>query len=255
MESSSGKLRTIINHSFPDKAKPIDLSIPPTTTATPIIMNPETTSINTALKSKKFQCQWGTFSECYLLVANAPPGSQAAVFDVESAFRNIPIHPSAWPFLAMKIDEKIHLDTCLNFGASPSPGIWGIVADAMAWILKHKGVQALIKWVDDFVFFRYPKRIHEDGSAEYTYDADLIWHTAKELGWPWAIDKFKPFQSSFTYVGFDWDIAEKFVSLPDAKKTKYLNKLESWVAGSQHTKDEIKSIIGIHALHTNRKHN
>ncbi|KAJ3824923.1 hypothetical protein F5880DRAFT_1463498, partial [Lentinula raphanica] len=51
---------------------------------------------------------------------------------------------------------KVHLDFMLNFGVRSAPGIWGHVADAMAWILKHKGVQALLKWVDDFAFFRFP---------------------------------------------------------------------------------------------------
>ncbi|KAK0439654.1 hypothetical protein EV421DRAFT_1695989, partial [Armillaria borealis] len=50
----------------------------------------------------------------------------------------------------------VHLDPCLNFGASPSPGIWGRIADAMVRILLNEGVEALVKWVDDFVFFHFP---------------------------------------------------------------------------------------------------
>ncbi|PBK90640.1 hypothetical protein ARMGADRAFT_892250, partial [Armillaria gallica] len=49
------------------------------------------------------------------------------------------------------------LDPCLNFGASPSPGVWGRIADAMVKILLSRGVEALLKWVDNFIFFRYPK--------------------------------------------------------------------------------------------------
>ncbi|KAJ3830917.1 hypothetical protein F5878DRAFT_517069, partial [Lentinula raphanica] len=51
---------------------------------------------------------------------------------------------------------RVHLDLALNFGVRSAPGVWGRVADVMAWILKYKGVEALLKWVDDFVFFRYP---------------------------------------------------------------------------------------------------
>ncbi|KAF8334449.1 hypothetical protein F5887DRAFT_824186, partial [Amanita rubescens] len=51
---------------------------------------------------------------------------------------------------------KVHLDNCLNFGASPCPGIWGRVADAMVRIFEKEGLDPLIKWVDDFAFFRYP---------------------------------------------------------------------------------------------------
>ena len=59
-------------------------------------------------------CAWGSFSECYLLVADAPEGTQAAIFDVDTAFRNIPTHPSARPFLAIMIKNCIHLDHVLN---------------------------------------------------------------------------------------------------------------------------------------------
>ena len=54
-------------------------------------------------------------------------------------------------------NQRTHpLDHVLNFGATPAPGTFGRVADAMVEILRHKGVESIIKWVDDFVFLRYP---------------------------------------------------------------------------------------------------
>ena len=50
----------------------------------------------------------------------------------------------------------IHLDPVLNFRASPSPGIFGRVADAMVRILISQGIEAVIKWVDNFIFLCYP---------------------------------------------------------------------------------------------------
>jgi hypothetical protein len=105
---------------------------------------------------KKFQCAWGSFSECYLLVADAPENTKAAIFDVDAAFCNIPTHPSARPFLAIMVKGLIHLDHVLNFGASPFPGIFSRVANAIVRILLSWGIEAVIKWVDDFIFFRYP---------------------------------------------------------------------------------------------------
>ena len=51
------------------------------------------------------------------------------------------------------IKGLIHLDHVLNFGVSPSPGIFGRVANAMVRILLQQGIEAVIKWVDDFIFF------------------------------------------------------------------------------------------------------
>jgi hypothetical protein len=87
----NGKRRVIVNHSFPHTNKTcILLDNQPQNTSSKIIIDPTQTSINTVIDSKKFQCAWGSFSECYLLVADATEGTQAAIFDVDSAFRKSP---------------------------------------------------------------------------------------------------------------------------------------------------------------------
>jgi hypothetical protein len=238
IDHGGGKRRVIVNHSYPKNKHCIDLERLSHDSDHKYIIDPTQTSINTAIDSKKFQCAWGSFAECYLLVADAPEGTQAAVFDVDAAFRNIPTHPSARRFLAIMIKGLIHLDHVLNFGASPSPGIFGRVADAMVQILLHKGVEAVIKWVDDFIFIRYPSRQLPDGTFQFTYAAELIWNIAEELGWPWAPTKFTDFSTKFLYIGFLWDLLAKKVELPDKKKVKYLERIATWTPGSYHTAKE-----------------
>jgi hypothetical protein len=238
------KRRVIVNHSFPKSKSRIELDSTHYNPTEKCIIDPSQTSINTVIDSTKFQCAWGSFSECYLLVADAPRGTQAAVFDVDAAFRNIPTHPSARPFLAIMIKGLIHLDHVLNFGASPSPGIFGRVADAMVKILLNRGIEAVIKWVDDFIFFRYPSRRLSDTSYEFTYSAELIWTIAEELGWPWAPAKFVDFAQSFNYIGFLWNLSTKLVELPEKKKRKYLDRISSWSYPSSHNLKETENIIG-----------
>lgn len=244
VDSANGKRRVIVNHSYPISKNLIDLDSLSRDGADKLIIDPTTTSINTVVDSTKFQCAWGSFSECYLLVADAPPGTEAAVLDVDSAFRNIPTHPSARRFLAIMIRGLIHLDHVLNFGASPAPGVFGRVADAMVKILLHQGVDALIKWVDDFISFRYPISANTDGSYNFSYSADLVWEVARELGWPWAPAKFVDFSTAFMYIGFWWDLAAKTVELPAKKKAKYLARIEPWLHGSSHTVTDAEKIIG-----------
>jgi hypothetical protein len=239
-----GKQRVIVNHSFPKNKPCIDLDTIQRNTSQKFIFDPSQISINTIIDSKKYQCAWGSFSECYLLVADAPEGTEAAVFDVDAAFRNIPTHPSARPFLAIMVKGLIHLDHVLNFGASPSPGIFGRVADAMVKILLSRGAEAVIKWVDDFIFFRYPSQRCSDGTFEFNYSSKLIWKIADELGWPWAPEKFVDFSSQFTYIGFSWNLSAKFVELPEKKKTKYLERISTWTLKSTHTMKEAEIIIG-----------
>jgi hypothetical protein len=172
IDNGGTKRRVIVNHSFPKNKLHINLDSLPHDSHNKYIMDPSRTSINTIIDSTNFQCAWGSFSECYLLVADAPEGTQAAVFDVDAAFRNIPTHPTARPFLAIMIKNRIHLDHVLNFGASPSPGVFGRVADAAVRIYLSRGIEALLKWVDDFVFLRYPSGRLSDGTFIFKYDAD-----------------------------------------------------------------------------------
>ena len=51
-------------------------------------------------------------------------------------------------------DTSFCIDTCAAFGAQPSGGIYGIVADAAAEIFRSQGIGPLVKWVDDKSLFR-----------------------------------------------------------------------------------------------------
>ena len=132
----------------------------------------------------------------------------------------------------------------MNFGASPAPGMFDRVADAMVEILRYRGVEKIIKWVDDFIFLRYPSHRQANRSFEFTYSADLIWLIAEELAWPWAPAKFMDFDTKFLYIGFLWDLSEKTVELPEKKKKKYADCIASWTLGSHHTVKEAEQVIG-----------
>lgn len=63
----SGKKRLVQNHSYPR-------------------LNPDVPSPNSFIDPSRFKCDWGTFTNCFLIVARAPAGTQASVFDVDKAF-------------------------------------------------------------------------------------------------------------------------------------------------------------------------
>lgn len=205
--------------------------------------DPTQASVNSEIDADDFPCDWSSFTDAFLMVARAPPGTEAAVFDVEAAFRRIPMRPEDQPHVVVMWLAKFFVDHCFCFGGASSPGIFGRVADALVRIFKGRGIVDILKWVDDFIFFRYGKR-RPDGSFEFNYDADLIWNLGKKLGWPWAPEKFMPFATTFTYIGFSWDLVQKLVQVPPKKKTKYLLKIDPWVEGFRTTLDEVESLSG-----------
>ena len=72
----------------------------------------------------------------YLLISCLPAGSQVTTRDIAEAYRTIPLHESQWPAAVVQVSEiTACVDTCIAFGASPSCGVYGHVADAGAEIL------------------------------------------------------------------------------------------------------------------------
>jgi hypothetical protein len=98
--------------------------------------DPDIPSINSTIDKNEFQCGWSTFTKCYLLVATAPAGTEASVFDVSGAFRNVPLAPEEHPFAAISWRDGIYLDHVYCFGTTSAPGIFGRLADAICGIYK-----------------------------------------------------------------------------------------------------------------------
>lgn len=224
---TSGKPRLIQDHSYPRD-------------------NPLLPSINSEIDSNLFQCDWGTFADCLLRVLNAPPGSEVAIFDVDAAHRRMPVAPEDRIHVCVMWRGKVILDFCCCFGCSSSSGIFGRCADAIKTIYIHLKVDDLDNWADDFTFWRYPITPSPSGPWLYSYDESLIWNVADTLGWPWSKKPGKcvPFASKFKYVGFEWDLVSKSVSLPDSKREKFLAKLRCWVEGGMVSAKECQSVVG-----------
>ena len=74
-------------------------------------------------------------------------GSQLAKIDVKNAFRIIPVHPDDRHPLGMQWSD---VDCILLFGLRSAPKIFNAVADALQWCLRHKGIEFIYHYLDDF---------------------------------------------------------------------------------------------------------
>jgi hypothetical protein len=116
-------------------------------------------SINSTIDSDMYPCTWGTFPTICLLISRLPPGSQAAVRDVAEAHRTIPVRPSQWPGLVVRLPgiDLFNIDTCSCFGLSSAAGNHGKIGDAGAELMRAQGITPISKWSDDHIFFRIPR--------------------------------------------------------------------------------------------------
>jgi hypothetical protein len=223
--SSPGSFRIIQDFSYPRDSIPIP-------------------SVNSEINPELFNCEWGFFQDVREIMLRLPRTAEAATFDVDAAYRRMPVHPEDQPHIVVHWQGKFYLDHCVPFGATSSNGIFGRCGDAMLHIMKTQGIEPVVKWVDDFCIFRSPTRDGSGSTQPFQYTEDDIYALAEKLGWPWKKAKTRPFNHLFTYLGFEWDIQDQSVSIPDAKKTKFLAKCQAWQAASSVTLQVTESLLG-----------
>lgn len=181
-----------------------------------------------------------------LQVATAPEGTQAASLDIDSAFRNIPILPAHKPFLVLQSEDGVFfIDHVCPFGIASGPGVQGEVMDAIVAILEASGIAPSKKWVDDLVNFRFPIEPYTQGTYRYAYDLEDIYAVTQPLGTPWKLGKITPYDFRVVYVGFLWLLPERAVTLPEAKRLKYLRKVEVFLADAEARRVSFKEAMSI----------
>lgn len=204
--------------------------------------DPSLSSVNSQINIDDFRCDWGTFNDIRSIVMDAPPGSEAATLDVDSAFRCCPILPSQQHNFIIHWNDSFYIDHNAPFGATSAGGVFGRVADAKSAILKSEKLGPAKNWVDDFTFFRFPITLQP--TPTFAYSLSDIYALARRLGWPWKESKTRPFASEFKYLGFLWDLSSKTVQIPDSKKLRYLVKLDPWRPDQKFSKKEVESVLG-----------
>ena len=83
-----------------------------------------------------------------------------------------------------------------------------------------------------------------DRDHGYTYDMSDIDRISYELGIPWEQSKDVDFGTSFPFIGFNWNIEKKVVSLRPEKKEKYILAIKEWRKSRVHTLAEAQKLYG-----------
>jgi hypothetical protein len=150
--------------------------------------------LNSEINANNFTCEWGFFHNIISIILACPIGTQVATLDVDAAYRQMPVHPDNQVHMVVAWEGKVWLDHCVPFGATSSNGIFGHCGDAMAHLAEAMGMGPVQKWVNNFIFFRYPPA---PSSTTPHYTLQDILDLANHLGWPWKESKTTPFAETF----------------------------------------------------------
>ena len=102
-------------------------------------------SVNDGIDKELSSLKYVSVDDVVAKVLGLGRGAELAKMDIKQAYRNMPVHPSDRYLLGMSWDGSLYVDATLPFGLRSAPLIFSVVADALEWTMKKKGVL----WVAD----------------------------------------------------------------------------------------------------------
>ena len=126
------------------------------------------------------------------------------------------------------------VDTALPFGLRSAPKIFTALADAAEWIIKQRGVQFCIHYLDDIA----PDKEQCSG------DLQIVLAAFSELGFPVAVNKLEGPSRCLTFLGFELDSEALEMRLPRGKLLELKQMLREWTRRRSCHKRELESLVG-----------
>ena len=209
------------------------------------LSHPEGASINDGVDSALCSLKYASVDDAAGLIGEAGKGALIAKLDIQSAYRNVPVHPDDRPLLGMEWEGQRFIDAALPFGLCSAPKIFNALADALAWILEKEGSCPLLHYLDDFLL------VGRAGSDECATSLQVAQKVCQQLGVPLAMHKLEGPACCLTFLGITIDTEAMVLRLPEVKLARLGGMIQQWRAHKACTKRELLSLIG-HLQHACR---
>ena len=202
------------------------------------LSHPKDASVNDGIERELCSLKYVTVDAAIRAATALGEGALMAKFDLESAYRLIPVHPDDRPLLGMRWRDKLYIDSALPFGLRSAPKIFNAMADALQWIFEQWGVATVLHYLDDYLVLGAPS------SAECQQALDVALSLCRQLGVPIAVHKTTGPGSVLVFLGIELDTAAKEVRLPEEKLQHLKREIARWQERQSCTKRELLSLIG-----------
>ena len=165
-------------------------------------------------------------------------GSLMAKFDVQNAYRIVPVHTEDRQLLGMKWRGAFYVDMVLPFGVWSAPYIFTCVADLVEWVAKQNyDVTFLVLYLDDFHTLGSP------GSSVCQHNLDRSIDCFSKLGISLHLDKLEGPPTCLTIPRIELDSLNLRARLPQNKVDR-ITFVEDWSPKRWCKRKELESLIG-----------
>ena len=163
-------------------------------------------------------------------------GTLLAKFDVESAYRIIPVYSHDCYLLGIKSQGNYFIDLALPFGLRSAPFMFSSFADLLEWLLKHNyEVQFLLHYLDDFQTL---------GPPVCQQNLDICVLHFSESGIPLHADKLEGPCMCLTVLGIELDSLTFWARISQEKFDFIAALLDTWSSKQHCTRKELESLVG-----------
>ena len=134
------------------------------------LSSPTGNSVNDGIQKDTFSVQYMQVDDIINAVMELGRGTLIAKFDIQNAYRIVPIHPDDRHLLGVQWRNQFYLDMTLPFGLRSAPYIFTSIADLVEWSLKQNhGVGFLEHYLDNFHTFGPPNSVGKTWTHVFIY--------------------------------------------------------------------------------------
>ena len=202
------------------------------------LSHPKGASVNDGVSRELCSLTYASVDDAAKLVLEAGHGAILAKLDVQSAYRNVPVHPDDRALLGMEWNGEVFVDAALPFGLRSAPKKFNALADGLEWILMQQGACQVLHYLDDFLFVGAPRR------SDCADAVRLAQEVCQSLGVPLAVEKMEGPSCTLTFLGICLDTVTMELRLPADKLTRLVSVVRQWRSRKSCLKRELLSLIG-----------
>ena len=220
----------VATHKYSGKKRLIlDLSAP---------HNGEQPSINSLINKEEFSLSYITVDKAIGIIKQLGKYTWLSKFDIQSAFKLLPIRPDLFRFYCVKWDSLYYVFIRLPFGSTSSPKIFTTLSEAVHFIATTRlGVKYFLYLLDDFLCLTPPG---EDAKKEM----DLIMGLFNDLGIPLNTGKTEGPVYGLIYLGVLLRTDTMEARLPQNKIDRMVPMITAFLSKKACTQQQLLSLLG-----------
>lgn len=199
---------------------------------------PEGQSVNDNIATEKGKTKYQSLDQVIDTIVELGSHSILSKFDIEHAYKILPIHPDDVPAMGFYWEGSYYFDKTLAMGCRTSAKIFERFTTALEWIMKNKfSLQHCHHVLDDFLLASRPQSV-----ADHQFHIFLA--VCKYLNIPIKVTKTDS-GMIIVYLGIELDTIHMQSRLPQDKITKCIGKIDKVLSKDRVMKKTLESLAGL----------